>query len=80
VSAAPGFAILSGRTGLVSEWRPGSGSLDARNLLAGQADVLVRGPGNAVVNVKAKADAGPALLEKSRVVTVERSAARQLDQ
>jgi hypothetical protein len=68
----PGEVKLDGKVDNLNAQLSGSGNLNARSLWANQADVTVRGPGNAVVNVKAKAD-------QSRLVTYERSGMRDRD-
>jgi hypothetical protein len=68
----PGEVKLDGKTEMLSAQLSGSGNLNARQLWTGQADVTVRGPGNAVVNVS---DRGGA--DHSRLVTYERNGTRQ---
>ena len=51
----PGEVKLEGKTDTLVAQLSGSGSLNARQLWTSQADVTVRGPGNAVVNVADKA-------------------------
>jgi hypothetical protein len=66
----PGGAKLAGSVGTLSAQLSGSGDLDARGLAVRNAtDVAVRGPGNALVNVKDKG-AG-----KARLMTIERGGA-----
>ena len=67
----PGEVKLEGKTAALTAQLSGSGNLNARQLWAGQADVIVRGPGNAVVNVNGKA------AEQSRLVTYERNGTRE---
>lgn len=79
--SGPGDSEIEGSVDQVKAQLSGSGSLEARHLLAGHADVVVRGPGTAVVNVRsktdAKTDAKTVMAEKSRLVTIDRSGARQ---
>jgi hypothetical protein len=66
----PGEVKLDGKTATLTAQLSGSGNLNAKQLWAGQADVIVRGSGNAVVNVNGKA------AEQSRLVTYERTGTR----
>lgn len=75
--SGPGDAEIDGSVDAVNAQLSGPGSLDARRLLAGHADVVVRGPGTAVVNVRAKLGDKTAMLEKSRLVTIDRRGAHQ---
>ncbi len=58
----PGEVKLDGKTANLTAHVSGSGNLNARQLWAKQADVTVRGPGNAVVNVNDK----PTTYERNR--------------
>jgi hypothetical protein len=75
--SGPGGVQLRGWTSTLNAQVTGSGSLDARDMLARQAEVNVRGPGNATVNVEGKVAAqGQQLVsDKQRVVTVDRRGA-----
>lgn len=75
--SGPGGVQLRGWTSNLNAQVTGSGSLDARDMLAKQAEVNVRGPGNATVNVEGKVAAqGQQLIsDKQRVVTVDRRGA-----
>jgi hypothetical protein len=68
--SGPGEADIDGTVDAVSAQLSGSGSLDGHGLVAGKADVAVRGPGNAVVNVKG--DAKTAMGGQARLVTIDR--------
>jgi hypothetical protein len=65
----PGDIKLDGRTEQLTAQVNGSGSLNARQLLAQQAEVNVRGPGNAVVNLNGKG-------EHPQLITYERRGQR----
>ncbi|WP_317204025.1 GIN domain-containing protein [Janthinobacterium sp.] len=73
----PGDAALSGSTDSIDAELSGPGNLDARRLLAGHAELRVRGPGQAFVNVRRKPGAEPGGAA-SRVVRVDRAGARQV--
>ncbi|MCC6070093.1 GIN domain-containing protein [Massilia sp. GCM10020059] len=73
----PADADISGTVDGLNAQLSGSGSLNARALVAGHADVVVSGPGNAVVNVRAKPDTRTAMLDKPRMVTIDRKGARE---
>lgn len=77
VMQGPGDAALSGSTGSIDAELSGPGKLDARQLLAGHAELRVRGPGLAFVNVRRKPGAEPGG-GASRVVRVDRAGARQV--
>jgi hypothetical protein len=64
-----GNLSLSGSTAALNAEMTGSGDLDARQLLTGHADVVVRGPGSAVVNLQAKSGNN----EHSHLLTIDRS-------
>jgi hypothetical protein len=68
----PGEVKLDGKTDVLTAQLSGSGNLNARQLWTGQAEVTVRGPGNAVVNVSDKGSA-----DRSRLVTYQRNGTRQ---
>lgn len=71
-----GDVVLSGSVGTLNARLDGSGELRARDLLAGLAEVKVRGSGQALVNVRAKpSGSGPAA---SRLVRIDRSGAQQI--
>jgi len=71
----PGDVTLHGKTDNLTAQLSGSGSLDGRDLHAGQASVVVRGPGNAQVNVRGKLETKgrQTSSSQSRLVTVDRS-------
>lgn len=48
----PGQVTLAGKTDKLDAQLSGSGELHARQLWAGQAEVVVHDPGSAMVNVK----------------------------
>ncbi|MBA5689456.1 GIN domain-containing protein [Rugamonas apoptosis] len=60
-----GQVTLAGKTDKLHAQLSGSGDLNARQLSAGQAEVVVRGPGTAMVNVKTA--------DKARLLTFDRS-------
>lgn len=76
----PGDAEITGTVDTVNAQLSGSGDLDARHLLAGTADVVVRGPGSAVVNVKPKGDAKTAMLGRPHLLHVDRRGSSQTQQ
>lgn len=73
----PGDARIEGSVAQVNAQLGGSGNLSARRLVAGRADVVVNGPGEAVINVQSKAGAGSTLASAARVITIDRSGTRQ---
>jgi hypothetical protein len=75
--SGPGGVQLRGWTGALSASVTGPGNLDARDMLAKQAEVNVNGPGNATINVQGKVAAQGQQLDsdKQRVVTVDRRGA-----
>jgi len=78
IDSGPGPVTLSGSVGLLTVHLSGSGGLDAKGLLANRADVNVKGPGSAVVNVRAKKTT--ASQTASRIVLVDREGAHQQNQ
>lgn len=75
--SGPGGVELRGWTGTLNANVSGPGNLDARDMLAKQAEVNVRGAGNATINVQGKVAAQGQQLDsdKQRVVTVDRRGA-----
>jgi hypothetical protein len=69
--AGPGGAHLEGRTARLTAQLTGSGNIDGSALQADQAQVSVRGPGNAVVTVAGKVETFNRA-DASRLVTMER--------
>lgn len=79
VMSGSGDVKLSGTVGTLSAKLSGSGELEARDLMANQAEVNVRGSGEAVVNVRAKPGATGVSNGVSRLVRVDRSGAKQME-
>jgi archaellum component FlaG (FlaF/FlaG flagellin family) len=77
--SGPGGVHLRGKAASLNAQLSGSGNLDARDMLTAKADVQVRGPGNAVVNVKGKVDAQgrQIVTDKEKVVWIDRSGTRE---
>lgn len=75
--SGPGGAEIDGNVDAVNAELSGPGSLAGRGLLAGRADVVVRGPGNAVVKLRPSAAVQSAGQERSRLLTVDRRGARE---
>jgi hypothetical protein len=65
-----GDVHLDGAVDAATAQLSGPGNLDAHGLVAGHADVSVRGPGEAVLNVKSKG------AERLRQMTFDRSGTR----
>lgn len=74
-----GDADIKGTVDKVDARLSGSGSLEAPDLLAGKADVAVRGSGTAVVNVRSTSEAKTAMLGKPRLLTIDRRGSHQSD-
>ncbi|MDB5934557.1 MAG: hypothetical protein JWQ01_1901 [Massilia sp.] len=66
--SGPGDARFDGSVDAVTAQLTGSGSLDGHALTAARADVVVRGPGSAVVGVQSKG------ADRARLLTFERGA------
>jgi hypothetical protein len=78
--SGPGDALLDGTVAQLDAQLSGSGSLDARRTLAEHANVAVRGPGSAVVNVRRKGDPRNRAQDQARLVTVERGGAHEFNE
>jgi hypothetical protein len=76
--SGPGQVRLDGSTASLDARLTGSGNLEARGLLAQQADVVVRGPGTAFVNVQGKlsTEGKLAMANGAHMVMIDRSGAR----
>jgi hypothetical protein len=77
--SGPGGVHLRGKSATLNAQLSGSGNLDARDMLTAQADVVVHGPGRAVVNVKGKVDAQgrQIMTDQQRLVWIDRSGTRE---
>jgi hypothetical protein len=73
----PADADISGTVDGINAQLSGSGSLNARSLVAGHADVVVSGPGTAVVNLRSKPATRGAMPYQPRLVTIDRKGARE---
>jgi hypothetical protein len=73
--SGPGGATIDGTVEQVSAQLSGSGSLEGRQLQAARAEIDVRGPGSAAVNVEPKADKRAARAG-SQLLVVERNSRR----
>eukprot|EP01032_Pedospumella_encystans_P022492 gene22492-25487_t len=76
--SGPGQVHLDGNTANLNARLSGSGNLQARGLVAKQADVVVRGPGSAWVHVQGKlnTEGKQSGAEGSRMVLIDRSGVR----
>jgi hypothetical protein len=76
--SGPGDATISGTVDTVSAQLSGPGDLKGRNLVAGQADIHVSGPGSAKVHVMHPAAQQQASGQRAALLLVEREGQRQV--
>jgi hypothetical protein len=75
--SGPADAHIDGTVDQVTAELSGSGSLEARQLVAAHADIQVHGPGTAAVNVNA---GGKRVADKSSMLVVDRRGTRHVSE